>query len=125
MDVDIDRAIEVLGQAAAGIIPHNEEFKQACFAGKDALARHARAIREAQTQEDTLKKIADHGLFILRLNNSDWVAGKASYVYQLDIMDDHYADPNLSISSSLSVAVDGAIELLSGEETVKKASEER
>lgn len=112
MEIDIDKAIEVLGQAAAGIATLNEEFKEACFAGKDALARQARAIREAHAQEDTLKKVADHGLFILRLNNGDWVAGKG-----VDIMVPADIKPiditrYLSISPSLERAVDGAIEIL-------------
>ena len=52
-----------------------------------------------------LNQITKAGLFIVRLNNGDWMAGKANYVYQLDITQDHYADPNLSISPDLGEAV--------------------
>ncbi len=61
--------------------------------------------------------VASWGLFIARLNNGDWMAGKASYIYHIDITQDHYADPNLSISSSLAEAVANAVEKLKGETT--------
>lgn len=53
--------------------------------------------------------VASWGLFIAKLNSGDWMAGKASYIYRLDILQDHYADPNLSISPSLGVAVEEAV----------------
>lgn len=57
---------------------------------------------------ETLASLATGGLFVARLNNGDWIAGKASYIYQLDITQDHYADPNLSISADLAQAVAAA-----------------
>ena len=56
-----------------------------------------------------VKHIEDAGLFVARLNNSDWITGKASYIYQLDITQNHYADPNLSISADLATAVEAAM----------------
>ena len=58
--------------------------------------------------------VASWGLFIVRLNNGDWMVGKASYIYHIDITQDHYADPNLSISASLGEAVAKAVEKLEG-----------
>lgn len=55
-----------------------------------------------------LKQIADWGLFIARLNNGDWMAGRANRIYSMDITQDHYSDPNLSISPSLEEAVEKA-----------------
>lgn len=58
--------------------------------------------------------VASWGLFIVRLNNGDWMAGRASYIYHIDITQDHYADPNLSISQSLGEAVAKAVEKMKG-----------
>ena len=59
--------------------------------------------------KEILDAIEKYGLFIARLNNGDWVAGKATYIYHIDITQDHYTDPNLSISPNLSVAVVNAV----------------
>ena len=68
-----------------------------------------------ETDDEILDAIESWGLFIARLNNGDWMAGKASYIYHIDITQDHYADPNLSISPSLGEAVANAVEKLKGE----------
>lgn len=59
--------------------------------------------------------IASWGLFIARLNNGDWMAGKASYIYHIDITGNHYADPRLSIAPTLAEAVANAIKKLKEE----------
>ena len=87
---------------------------------KDSLAQHRLLMSPSAVYlvEQTIKRlgearavkhIEDAGLFVARLNNSDWVVGKASYIYQLDITQDHYADPNLSISADLAPAVEAAM----------------
>jgi len=63
-------------------------------------------------QDEILKQVADWGLFIVRLNNGDWMAGKASYIYHIDITQNHYADSNVSIAPSLGEAVAMAVEKL-------------
>lgn len=45
-----------------------------------------------------IKLMRNDGLFLAPLNNGEWMAGKGSYLYILKITDDHYTDPNLSIS---------------------------
>jgi|GEM_PF-4976487 len=67
---------------------------------------------EALRQDAILKQVADWGLFIARLNNSDWMVGKGTHIYHLEITQDHYADPNLSISPNLGEAVAKAVEKL-------------
>ncbi len=60
------------------------------------------------TPELAQKVIADvkkWGLFICRLNNGDWMVGKANHTYHIKITQDHYADPNVSISRWLDKAV--------------------
>lgn len=57
---------------------------------------------------ETLAHLTSDGIFVTRLNNGDWMAGKATYIYQIDITEDHYADPNLSISTDLASAVEAA-----------------
>ena len=69
-----------------------------------------------ETDEDLLDAIEKYGLFIARLNNGDWMVGKATYIYHINITQDHYADPNLSISPSLGEAVAKAVEKLAGED---------
>jgi len=66
------------------------------------------------SQEDILKQVADWGLFIVRLTNCDWMAGKATHIYHLEITQDHYADPSVSISPDVGQAVAQAVEKLSG-----------
>ena len=87
---------------------------------KDSLAQHRllmspstvylvdqtiNALQDVKVLDD----IRDTGLFVVRLNNGDWMAGRASYIYQLDITQDHYADPNISTSSKLADAVAAAV----------------
>jgi len=69
------------------------------------------AIARAQYNE-FLKQVADWGLFIARLNNGDWMVGKGNYIYAIKITQDHYADPNVSISPDLGEAVAKAVEKL-------------
>ncbi len=64
-----------------------------------------------------LAAVASWGLFIARLNNGDWMVGKTSYIYHIEITQDHYADPHLSISPSLAEAVANGVEKLKGETT--------
>jgi hypothetical protein len=52
--------------------------------------------------------LAAGGLFVARLNNGDWMTGKSSYIYHLDIKRDHYADPNLVIRNTMADAVSQA-----------------
>ena len=59
--------------------------------------------------KEILDAIEKYGLFIARLNNGDWMVGKATYLYHIEITQDHYTDPNLSISPNLSVAVVNAV----------------
>jgi len=70
-----------------------------------------------ETDDEILEAIENWGLFIVRLNNGDWMAGKANRIYHIDITQDHYADPNLSISPSLAEAVANAVEKIK-EETI-------
>ncbi len=66
-------------------------------------------------QDEILKQVADEGLFIVRLNNGNWMAGKGTHIYHLEITQDHYADPNVSISPALGEAVAKAVEKLTKE----------
>lgn len=83
---------------------------------KDSLAEHrllmspsaVYLVEQTTKRLETLGNLAADGLFVARLNNGDWMVGKASYIYQLDITHDHCADPNLSISADLSQAVQAA-----------------
>ncbi len=68
-----------------------------------------------ETDDEILDAIEKYGLFIVRLINWDWMVGKASYIYHIEITQDHYADPNLSISPSLAEAVAKAVEKIKGE----------
>ncbi len=87
---------------------------------KDSLAVHRRLISQSTVYlvEQTIKNLETvanltaGGIFIARLNNGDWMASKASYIYHLDITRDHYADPNLVIRNALSDAVSQARERL-------------
>jgi hypothetical protein len=83
---------------------------------KDSLAEHrllmspsaVYLVEQTIKSLETLANLAAGGLFAARLNNGDWMVGKASYIYQLDITRDHHADPNLSISADLAQAVQAA-----------------
>ena len=84
---------------------------------KDSLAQHrllmspstVHPVEQTIKRLKTLVSLAANGLFVVRLNNGDWMAGKATYIYQLDVTQDHYADPNLSISADLAQAVEAAM----------------
>jgi len=65
-----------------------------------------------ETDAEILDGIEKYGLFIARLNNGDWMVGKANRIYHIEIGQDHYADPTLSISPSLGEAVANAVEKL-------------
>ena len=49
---------------------------------------------------------------MVRLNNGDWMAGKGTHIYHIEITEDHYADPDVSISPDLGEAVAKAVEKL-------------
>jgi len=84
---------------------------------KDSLAQHrllmspsaVYLVEQTIKSLETLGGLASSGLFVAGLNNGDWIAGKATYIYQLNITQDHYADPNLSISADLAQAVESAM----------------
>lgn len=69
-----------------------------------------------ETDEEILDAIEKYGLFIARLNNGDWMVGKTTRIYHIEITQDHYADPTLSIAPSLSEAVVKAVEKLEKEQ---------
>jgi len=89
---------------------------------KDSLAQHRLLMNPSAVYlvEQTIKTletvttIIDAGLFVVRLNNGNWMAGKASYIYHMEVTQDHYADPNLSISADLAQAVAKAMAKLPG-----------
>ena len=89
---------------------------------KDSLAEHRLLMSPAtiylveQTIKslETLATLATSGLFVARLNSGEWMAGKASYIYQMDITRDHHTDPNLVIGSTLLQALSQARAMYSG-----------
>jgi len=96
--------------------PEVKELDSLIRLWKDSLAEHrllmspsvVYLVEQTIKSLETLGNLAAGGLFVARLNNGDWMAGKASYIYQLDITHDHHADPNLSISADLAQAVQAA-----------------
>jgi len=93
-----------------------------CF-WKDSLAQHRLLmspsviylVEQTIKSLQTLANLAAGGLFVARLNGGDWTVGRASYIYDLDITQNHYADPNLVIRNTLADAVSQARVKLSGE----------
>ncbi len=93
-----------------------KEIECLIYFWKDSLAEHrllmspsaVYLVEQTIKSLETLGNLAADGLFVARLNNGDWMAAKASYIYQLDITQDHYADPNLSISADLAQAAQDA-----------------
>lgn len=89
---------------------------------KDSLAEHQLLMSPStvylveQTIKilEAVKTIGDAGLFVARLNNGDWMVAKATYIYHLDITQDHYADPNLVIRNALPDAISQARAKFSG-----------
>jgi len=87
---------------------------------KDSLAQHrllmssstVYLVEQTVKSLETLANLAAGGLFVASLNNSDWMTGKASYIYHIDVTQDHYADPNLIIRKSLPDAISHAREKL-------------
>ena len=83
-----------------------------CF-WKDNLAQHRLLmipsaiylVEQTIKSLETLASLAAGSLFVARLKNGEWMAGRASYIYHLDIALDHYADPNLVIRNTLSDVV--------------------
>lgn len=51
---------------------------------------------------DIMKK---KGLFACRLNNGDWMVGRANHIYSIKISEDHYKDEQVSIAPTLIGAV--------------------
>ena len=80
---------------------------------QDSLAEHrllmspsaVYLVEQTIRRLETLAALTTSGLFVARLNSGEWMAGKATYIYHLDVTQDHYADPNLSISADLAQAV--------------------
>lgn len=59
----------------------------------------------------TEARLKKYGLFAAPLNNGDWMVGKANLIYHMDITSNHYIDPDLSVASTLSEAIQKWIEL--------------
>lgn len=55
--------------------------------------------------EDILKAVQEYGLFLCKLNNGDWMVGRASHIYSIRISDDHYEDEHVSIAPTLPEAI--------------------
>lgn len=94
---------------------------------RDSLAEHRLfmslpaiyLVEQTIKSLETLESLAADGLFVAKLNDGGWMAGKASYIYQLDITQDHHVDPNLSISTDLTQAMAAArMKLRKAEEEV-------
>ncbi len=49
--------------------------------------------------DEVFQLIKDHELFLAPLINGDWVAGRATLIYHLEITDDLYADRRLCIDA--------------------------
>ena len=87
----------------------NKELDALIHFWRDSLAEHRLLMSPSaiylaeQTIKslETLASLATSGLFVARLNSGEWMAGKASYIYQMDITRDHYTDPNLVIANTL------------------------
>ncbi len=54
------------------------------------------------TEIELIKK---YGLFAVVLNSSEWMVGKANYIYHIDVVSNHYEDDQLSISPVLMDAI--------------------
>jgi len=63
---------------------------------------------------EAVKAIGDAGLFVARLNNGDWMAGKADRIYHINVTRDHYSDPHLVVRNALPDAVSQARAKYSG-----------
>ena len=93
-----------------------KELESLIYFWKDSLAEHrllmspstVYLVEQTAKSLETLANLTTSGLFVTRLNNGEWMVGKASYAYHLDITQDHYVDPNLSISADLAQAVAAA-----------------
>lgn len=51
------------------------------------------------------KALKEHGLFACPLNNGEWMVGSANHIYSVNIQDDHYKDPLISIAPTLTEAI--------------------
>ena len=105
---------------------HTRELESLIQFWKDSLAQYRLLISPSTVYlvEQTIKRlgdakairnIEDAGLFVARLNNDDWMVGKASYIYHIEITQNHYADPNVSISPNLGEAIAKAVEKIKAE----------
>ncbi len=100
----------------------NKELDSLIHFWKDSLAEHRflmspSAIYLAEQtirRLETLANFTTSGLFVTRLNNGEWMAGKANYIYQIDITQDHHADPNLVIANTLTQVLSAARVKFSG-----------
>ena len=89
--------------------PEVKELDSLIHFWKDSLAEHRLLMSPSTVYlvEQTIKSLETLGslvagdIFVAKLNNGGWMAGKASYIFQLDITQDHYAEPNLVIRSTL------------------------
>lgn len=61
-----------------------------------------------------VQNMKQYGLFLAPLINGDWMSGKASAIYRLNITDDHYSDEYLSIGRTDSEAVEMAANKIRG-----------
>jgi len=101
----------------------SKELESLIHFWKDSLAQHrllmspstVYLVEQTIKSLETLMNLAAGGLFAARLNSGDWMVGRASYIYHLDITRDHYDDSNLIIRDTLADAVSQAREKLSGE----------
>jgi hypothetical protein len=100
----------------------NKELDALIHFWRDSLAEHrllmspsAIYLAEQTIRSlETLATLTTSGLFVARLNSGEWMAGKASYIYQMDITRDHHADPNLVMANTLPQALSQARAMCSG-----------
>jgi len=100
----------------------NNELDALIHFWRDSLAEHRLLMSPAaiymaeQTIRslETLANLTASGLFVTTLNNGEWMAGKANYIYQMDITQDHHADLNLVIANTLPQVLSAARAKFSG-----------
>lgn len=99
-----------------------KEIESLIYFWKDSLAEERLLLSPSSVYlvEQTIKTleavkaIGDAGLFVARLNNGDWMAGRAYRVYHLNVTQDHYYDPHLVIRKALPEAISQARAKYSG-----------
>ncbi len=58
-----------------------------------------------------IKLIKQHGLFVTTLSNGEWMVGRASRIYRMDITSNHYTADDLSIAPVLKDAISNWIKV--------------